>query len=896
MVAPDTSTGQLVRRVIPMPETPPGSGNYEAQIPPLAPLHGTASVTPDIQCQSLLPFVPTGGDESGGSTIFVTVPGTADVTGFAFGGISARAFHQNQDRLYVVTSPAGTGDVPLAVTFADGTTADLGTFHYLHVDSVSSGSAAGDVVTVTGSGFTDTTGVLIGTTPATKVTYVSPTQLDVTLPASTGSQPVTVVADGAAAAGPKINYGAVAVDGIEYIQSGITASGLWSSLVDVAAGDGLTEEGQTQLVSYLLDSILEGSLVPGGGFDATLLVPEIALDPEGVLILAGAVLCAYLANQILDDVIKKIHFDELIDPSGTVVDHNGTPVSGATVTLARKNDAGEFVAVPAGSNQISPSSNPETTTDNGLFDWDAIAGTYMVAASSTSCTTSEGGPAAAQTAPFALPPPALGLILTLPCQGPAAPPPTVTGVDPSIAPATGGNTVVVSGTNLAGTSAVTVGGKPAAYTILSANALSVIVPSGTDTADVLVTTPSGVSTAGDASAIHYYTPPVTQPQGPLASTTQVSTPKSTLAYGEAAQITAAVTGSQGSPVPTGTVTFSEGNTIITTATLDATGKAVIPLPVLAVGSHTITAAYSGDSSYNPSQDNLSLTVTSADGSLTLTSSESPAAFGDKVTVTAKVAGAAGAAVPTGTVNLAEGNTTLGSATLDGNGSAAFSLPQLPVGTHTLTATYSGDGSYKTSSGSLVLIITQAPTRTSLSASPNPAAPATPVTLTAQVTSGAGNPSGTVTFTDGSSLLGKASVSASGQAVLTVKSLTPGDHQLSATYSGAASFASSTATTTLTVLGPSLSIKASELTALAGETVTITGRGTGLTKPAVRLAIVESQGSFHRIIATCDQLSVCTTKVKHSAGSWTYRIIATDRTGKPLIASDTITVTWERKHR
>ena len=256
-----------------------------------------------------------------------------------FGGTPARDFRLSQGRLYLVTSPAGTGDVPLIVKFADGTTANLGTFHYLHVASVSPGSAAGDVVTVTGTGFTTATGVLIGTTPAAKVTYVSPTRQHVPLPASTGTQPVTVVANGAPASGPDITYGEVIVGGIHYIRGGITASELWGSLVDVAAGDGLTSEQSTQFLSFLIDSSIENPLTAGGVFDATDLLPVIAADPEGVLMLAAAVVAVMIANDLLNDLIKE-GFDELIDPSGTVVDQNGSPVAGATVTLLKKNDAG----------------------------------------------------------------------------------------------------------------------------------------------------------------------------------------------------------------------------------------------------------------------------------------------------------------------------------------------------------------------------------------------------------------------------------------------------------------------------------------------------------------------------------------------------------------------------
>jgi hypothetical protein len=46
--------------------------------------------------------------------------------------------------------------------------------------------------------------------------------------------------------------------------------------------------------------------------------------------------------------------------------------------------------------------------------------------------------------------------------------------------------------------------------------------------------------------------------------------------------------------PTGTVTFLDGNTVLGTAALDATGTAVLTTSTLTGGQHNITASYSGD--------------------------------------------------------------------------------------------------------------------------------------------------------------------------------------------------------------------------------------------------------------------------------------------------------------
>ena len=89
-------------------------------------------------------------------------------------------------------------------------------------------------------------------------------------------------------------------------------------------------------------------------------------------------------------------------------------------------------------------------------------------------------------------------------------PPTVTGLSPSNGLAAGGTSVTVSGTNLAGATAVHFGTN--AGTSISADtesSLTVISPAGTGTVDVTVTTPNGTSAINAPSDQFTYTPPPT---------------------------------------------------------------------------------------------------------------------------------------------------------------------------------------------------------------------------------------------------------------------------------------------------------------------------------------------------------------------------------------------------
>jgi MBG domain (YGX type)/Bacterial Ig-like domain (group 3)/FG-GAP-like repeat len=115
-----------------------------------------------------------------------------------------------------------------------------------------------------------------------------------------------------------------------------------------------------------------------------------------------------------------------------------------------------------------------------------------------------------------------------------------------------------------------------------------------------------------------------------------------------------------------------------------------------VDSYTITAAAGSLSAANYSFAfvNGTLTITKATSILSVSSSLNPSVFGNSVTFTLSVGGSGSGVVPTGTVTLTEGGTTLLPATaLNGSGQATYTTSTLPAGVNTLTLTYSGDTNY-----------------------------------------------------------------------------------------------------------------------------------------------------------------------------------------------------------
>jgi IPT/TIG domain/Regulator of chromosome condensation (RCC1) repeat len=82
--------------------------------------------------------------------------------------------------------------------------------------------------------------------------------------------------------------------------------------------------------------------------------------------------------------------------------------------------------------------------------------------------------------------------------------PTVTAVEPSSGPASGGTAVTITGANLTGATSVKFGSTDAeSFTVNSENSISAVSPAGTGMVDITVTTPSGTSPTGPADRFSY---------------------------------------------------------------------------------------------------------------------------------------------------------------------------------------------------------------------------------------------------------------------------------------------------------------------------------------------------------------------------------------------------------
>ena len=185
------------------------------------------------------------------------------------------------------------------------------------------------------------------------------------------------------------------------------------------------------------------------------------------------------------------------------------------------------------------------------------------------------------------------------------------------------------------------------------------------------------------------------PSQQATTTTLASTPNPSV-YGQSVTFTATVS-SAASGTPSGTVTFKDGATTLGTGPLSG-GTATFSTAALAIGGHTITAVYGGDTSFTASTSSgLTQTVGKAATTTAVAGTPNPSTSGQSVTFTATVSSAA-SGTPSGTVTFKDGATTLGTGPLSG-GTATFSTAALAIGGHTITAVYGGDTSFTASTSS-----------------------------------------------------------------------------------------------------------------------------------------------------------------------------------------------------
>jgi hypothetical protein len=287
---------------------------------------------------------------------------------------------------------------------------------------------------------------------------------------------------------------------------------------------------------------------------------------------------------------------------------------------------------------------------------------------------------------------------------------------------------------------------------------------------------------------------------------------STTPYGGSVTITENVP-----PGVTGTVTFSNGSTPIGTATVSG-GVATITVTNLPVGSDPITASTLGDSNNNPATSPAT-TVTVTKDSPTLpapTVSNANPTPNSPETITEQVPSGV-----SGPVTFTDNGTVLGTSTVV-SGTATLTVPSLPLGSNSIVASTPGDADNNPATSPATQVTVAKTTSTvTLASSANPSSVNQSVTFTATVPAGA---TGTVTFHDGSTVLGTANVNSAGVASFTTSTLLSGTHTITAVYSGDNNYGSATSaplSQVVSLIPTMVALTQSSSTELLGTSVTFT---------------------------------------------------------------------------
>jgi hypothetical protein len=491
VVNSDTGVPQTVSETL--SETAPGSGVYTASFPSLIPLHGPIELGTWLPCYEESALEPNIGPPSGGNTVLLFGNGFDGATSVKFGSTPAPDFTVVSDSEITAVAPPGTGTVKVSVTTPGGTTesSSLAAYSYGEVSGVSpSFGAPGTTVTITGSGFEQ--GVRCvqfdTNTCASSFTVNSDTSISAVVPTGTGTVPIKV-----------IGLGTTAVSSDESFTYG------GADVVDAPVRSAHDRAGERQ-TARRGETVRPWGGIPGFFF------PSGGPSAGGIDTMPAVVPAAGLLNAIAACIDHGFAAGDPgcsgggVDPSGAVIDQFGDPVPGATVTVLRSDTAGgPFAATPNGSALTDPGTNPEQTGSDGQFAWDVLAGWYEVQASASGCYAPDDPQQSdAVTSPFDVPPPRTGIELTLWCPSKKAAPPSVASVSPSRFGSSGGGRVTVTGANLLGVTALTVGTRKATgLTILSPTAVTAVVPPGAGKQVLRVTTRSGESPVVDTAEITY---------------------------------------------------------------------------------------------------------------------------------------------------------------------------------------------------------------------------------------------------------------------------------------------------------------------------------------------------------------------------------------------------------
>ncbi|MEO4000559.1 IPT/TIG domain-containing protein [Mesorhizobium sp. CAU 1732] len=527
-------------------------------------------------------IAPAFGPIFGGTEVTITGTGLADAVAVNF-GVTDASFTVVSDTQITARVPAvgsaGVVDVEVVTILTASVASAASRFTYVGppvIDAITpdlGSTHGGTVVTITGSGFTGTSAVSFGATPAASYSIDSDTQITATTPAgAAGTIDVVVTAlAGTSAPSAASRFTYVAPPTISAITpaSGSTLGGTAVTITGTGfMGASAVSFGGTT-ASFSVDSDTQITAMTPTGTGGTVYI-EVT-TPGGTSAADATSRFTYVAPPAIDAIAPALGPTD----GGTEVTITGSGFTGASAvnfggtaaTFTVNSDTQITATAPAGAAGIidvtvatpygtsvvnaaakftyvglvniyavSPSGGPVaggtevTITGTGFTGASAVSFGGIAAASYTIDSDTQITAMAPAGAAGAAAVSVTGVtgVATLIDAFTYVPMPSVSAINPNTGSTAGGTEVAITGGGFTGATAVSFGGTPAtSFTVLSDTEIMATAPAGASgTVDVVVTTPGGTSAAGAASSFTYVTPlaidAIAPASGPTAGGTEVA--------------------------------------------------------------------------------------------------------------------------------------------------------------------------------------------------------------------------------------------------------------------------------------------------------------------------------------------------------------------------------------
>ncbi len=439
-IAPAHAVGQVEVRVT----TPGGTGGLQ-----------TFTYTSAIPTPTITTLSPDNGPISGGTTVTITGTDLTSATLVTFGGIAA-TFTVSSPTQIIATSPAGsTGQVEVRVKTPGGTSGPL-PFTYtapppnITLLSPDTGSeTGGTLVTITGQYFTGATSVVLDMTTISTFDVHNDTTITFLSPPGTGSAAVTVTTPSGTSSPATFSFTPPPVPSVDFltpdkgpVSGGTTVEIIGSGLYGATS----VNFGSTEITTIVKESDTKISIVAPAGTAGV--VNVTVTTPAGT---STAVPYTYVDYA---PVISTLSPNQGSKAGGTTVIVTGMNLTGATAVSFGGMPATSFtVDSPIQITAVSPAGSlgpvdVRVTTPHGTSG--TLVFTYHVEA------------------------------------------PTIDDISPQFGLTTANTTVILTGTNFTGATAVKFGTLDAvSYTVDNDGQITAVTPYGTNTVPVTVQTPGG---------------------------------------------------------------------------------------------------------------------------------------------------------------------------------------------------------------------------------------------------------------------------------------------------------------------------------------------------------------------------------------------------------------------